>query len=973
MTDNSVSSRGTNNVYRSSSAQPLDPTHLFQGNPSGLLAIFEYAGNGLVVMDLEGNILMCNPLFSLLFGYNSNELCGLRLETLSDLQDFALVQGGFRQFISIGADHYHQEARFICKDGNRIWGRITMTCVRDAQEKPQYVIGMFENITQRKRAEMALAESEAYYRSLFDYSPIPLVEEDFSDTKAYLEGLSASGIEDLRSYLRENAEPLREAVARIRILNANQAMITARGYQDRLDYLEHGVGQFPDNLDTMVDELFAIFEGRTEFQQIKMNQRIQGRRYDYDLHWVIVPGHEKTLSKAIVSIQDITEQVRSQVALRRSQMRLADAQKMAHLGDFLYDPVEEKTECSEETYRIFGWNPYDPPPGPQEFLTLIVPEDRERVVQAFAQAVEKAQPFQIESRVRLSNGALKYLHGIGQPVTDASGQVVQVFGAVLDITDQKTIEIALQESEKRYRRLFDYSPISLWEQDYSGVKMYLNALRKQGVDDFHNYLSEHPEQVINALSRVRILDVNQATLDLYQVPSKELFLSQIKDQFLERPDLFVNELAAIAEGNNSFHQVSKNIPLSGEPFEIDMQWMALPEAEKDLSRVIFAMQNISERVRAVDALAKSEKKFRSLVEQSEDGMVLTDEAGIVVEWNRGAERIYGVSKPEAQGRPLWELYQRLVVSDNGGPKKADAFKAAVLQSCQGGQSPYLNHFIEYEIEKKDGSRLVIQSIMFPIQAEQGYMTCTTTRDITDRKQSEMLLGKSLEQLHALSAHLQSVREDERTNISREIHDELGQSLTALKMDLFWVRNKIEKSGNGPVYKTVSDKINAMVLLVDEIIDSVRRISTELRPSILDTLGLVPAIEWMVHDFETRNHSVCRFRTALHGIHLDPEMATAVFRICQETLTNVTRHARATRVEVSLNQMDDQLVLDVHDNGKGITEQELLDPKSLGILGMKERAHRFGGDIQITGSPVAGTRVVVSLPLGGLNPAGGEHP
>ena len=232
-----------------------------------------------------------------------------------------------------------------------------------------------------------------------------------------------------------------------------------------------------------------------------------------------------------------------------------------------------------------------------------------------------------------------------------------------------------------------------------------------------------------------------------------------------------------------------------------------------------------------------------------------------------------------------------------------------------------------------------------------------TREIGERRRAEEHLRNSEENLRALAARLQSVREEEWTRIAREIHDELGQALTGLKMDLTWVASKLP-----PDQKALAAKTESMFDLIDGTIQSVRKIATRLRPEVLDELGLGPAIEWQAKEFQKRSGVRCKLSLVPGDAAIDRDRSTAAFRIFQELLTNVARHASATRLDVSMRVDGGVLVLEVEDNGKGIDEAALLNPKSLGILGMRERALPFGGDIEITGARDQGTRVRVSIPL-----------
>jgi signal transduction histidine kinase len=218
------------------------------------------------------------------------------------------------------------------------------------------------------------------------------------------------------------------------------------------------------------------------------------------------------------------------------------------------------------------------------------------------------------------------------------------------------------------------------------------------------------------------------------------------------------------------------------------------------------------------------------------------------------------------------------------------------------------------------------------------------------------LQESLEQQRRLAVHLETVREEERKRIAREIHDELGQGLTAIKIELSSLLFE------WPAAQKPSTRAESIMKLVDQTIESVRRISTELRPGILDALGLEAAIEWAAEEFQTRTGTRCHVQLPGDRLKADPETATAIFRILQEALTNVTRHAGSTEVKIRLWGDGSSVSLEVHDNGKGISEEQRSGSGSLGILGMRERALLLGGEFSIAGQPNRGTRVSVRIPL-----------
>jgi signal transduction histidine kinase len=229
------------------------------------------------------------------------------------------------------------------------------------------------------------------------------------------------------------------------------------------------------------------------------------------------------------------------------------------------------------------------------------------------------------------------------------------------------------------------------------------------------------------------------------------------------------------------------------------------------------------------------------------------------------------------------------------------------------------------------------------------------QEVVDRTRAEQELRVSRQQLRDLAAHLQSVREQERTDVAREVHDELGQSLTVLKMDVHWLSQRMGATGG------LQEKARAMSDTIDTTVQAVRRISAELRPRLLDDLGLSAAIEWQAREFEERSGIQCDIRFDPDDIVVDRERTTALFRIFQETFTNVARHAGASTVDVLLRRLPGEVELTVADDGRGITSGQADDPRSLGIAGMRERALALGGSLEIAGREGAGTTVRVRIP------------
>jgi PAS domain S-box-containing protein len=261
-----------------------------------------------------------------------------------------------------------------------------------------------------------------------------------------------------------------------------------------------------------------------------------------------------------------------------------------------------------------------------------------------------------------------------------------------------------------------------------------------------------------------------------------------------------------------------------------------------------------------------------------------------------------------------------------------------------------------EIARAEGDRQLWFALSFgPAKIAGGSgLTTLLIRDVSEQKRSEEIMRASSEQLRDFAARLDAVREEERTRVARELHDELGQLLTILKLDLSWVHRKL--SGNGELRK----KMKGMIAHVDDTIQRVRRISSELRPPILDDLGLGAAIEWQASEFQKRTGIRIQVMEA-DNVVLPQDAQAATFRVVQEALTNVIRHAAATRVRLVLKSESHAVRISIEDNGKGMTGEQMKDAKSLGIVGMKERIARLSGEFNIFSEPGKGTRLDITIP------------
>jgi two-component system sensor histidine kinase UhpB len=346
----------------------------------------------------------------------------------------------------------------------------------------------------------------------------------------------------------------------------------------------------------------------------------------------------------------------------------------------------------------------------------------------------------------------------------------------------------------------------------------------------------------------------------------------------------------------------------------------------------------AERKRAQQAF------LASIVEFSDDAIIGQDLEGLINSWNRGGEKVYGYKIAEVKGKPISILF----TSGN-----YDGALAQIDRIKKGEPSVSFETFHL----TRDGQRINVALTISPIKdaLDQLIGVSTISRNITDHKRAEEELLRSHAQLRDLAAHLQTIREEERTEIAREIHDDLGQMLAGLKMELYCLKPKVGK-------KTVENKINSLLKLISKGIDASRRICARLRPVVLDDLGLTAAMAWEAKEFEGRPGIECQMRLRPPDTPTSRDCSTAIYRIFQEALSNIARHAQAKNVKVLLKEEGGCLILEIQDDGMGIEEARVSSSQSLGLVGMRERALAHQGTVVVSGKPRQGTTVRLAVPL-----------
>ena len=369
-----------------------------------------------------------------------------------------------------------------------------------------------------------------------------------------------------------------------------------------------------------------------------------------------------------------------------------------------------------------------------------------------------------------------------------------------------------------------------------------------------------------------------------------------------------------------------------------------------------SMINFYEGFGASIGIALDRKKIENMLQkQQEEQQIILDSVPVWIFYkdtenrfirvNKIFAEVMGIPKEQVEGKSLFDLYPK---------EQAEAYWRDDKEVMASGKPK--RNIVEL-LETKKGS-LWVQTDKIPYRDAQGNIIGIIgfVIDITERWQAEIELKESHEQLQILARHLQKERETERARIAKELHDELGQTLTAIKIDYACLQKKL-----GLLQKPLKEEVKDLSGLIDITINTVRKLTMDLRPVMLDDLGLIPAVEWLVKGVQKRAGIKVKLTVKPARLELDPDLSLTIFRIIQEALTNVIRYARATRVQIMLRKGPDGLNLTIKDNGIGIQQKQIKSHYSLGLVGMKERVMPYGGKLEITGEKNKGTTITIFLP------------
>ena len=964
--------------------------------------MLDLASDAVLLHDLNGKLLYANEAAAHQTGYTRSELTGMTLRDLDDPETSARMRNRMAELMNkreIAFEGGHRR-----KDGVVIPVDVRARLV-DWEDRG-IVLAVARDIRERKKAEAALRESEEKYRTLFERSmdAVCIVSADgtlLEANKAYLElfGYDAAGVgrvnvrehyvnpaerdEYLRVLERDGVvvghhtkvkrtdgtvmDCVRSSVAhydvsgRITSIQTVTHDITedrrlAMALADELTRRRILVEQSRDGI-VVLDEDGSVVEANRKFAEMlgyspqevlqlhvsdwdvptprdRLNEMIrtvdesgdhfetQHRRKDGTVYDVEISTNAAVFAgrKLIFCVcRDISGRKRAERELRESEekYRALFEQSMDAIYINTLDGVT--IEANQPWLDLFGYT--------REELRTVNTADTyadpaERA--DFLRRIEQSGFVADEVRLRKKDGTVFDCQRAVIARKDDSGNVVAFQGVFRDITARKRAEQELRESEQRYRLIADDTADIIWRMDLNMVFTYVNP----------------------AIQRV------------FGFTPREWVGSSLADHCSPSEFAGIRATAAHEIQNYSRAQEAGSgilfeatmLDKAGGELPVEVRAKLIVGAEGRPIALHGITRDIRDRRRAEQELRDSEARFRALVEHTGLAMTITNAEGSILDCNDVFLQRLGYTRAEALGMRVTDMY--------ANPEDRERIISRTLSDG------YVRD-VEVEFKRKDGSRVYVSLTSALVSQQGGLVIVSQALDITARKATEQELlrsreelQRSAEQLQELAIYLEDAREKERTGIARELHDQLGQALTALTMDLDGVRRAATAGEPVP-----ADRLDRMATLLNDTVNDVRRISSDLRPGILDDAGLVAAIEWQLDRFRERSDIDCTLEAHSDDAGIDRARSTALFRVFQELLTNVARHAGATQVRVDFECDSSACSLSVSDDGRGITDEQASSTASLGIIGVRERLRPLGGDIQFLRRRPKGTTARVTVPVG----------
>lgn len=868
-------------------------------------AVMQQATDGIFLVDFQTKrILEANPSYGKILGYTASELQRL---TLYDVvaEDRDIIDRNCQRVYEEG-QVYLGERKHRRKNGTPVDTEVSISFIKYSGK--EVMCRVVRDITARKRLEMKLADSEHKYRDLVETAQVGVYQ-------THLDG---------------------------RILFANKTLANIFEFPLAQEVIGTSI---LDRYKNPVDRkrLFAELQQHKkvinfEIESITKNKKVINVLLSASLTGEVISG----------MAQDITPLKKAQEQIRLFNDAIQSVTDCVSIAD-LDNNILFVNAAFEKTYGL----------AKHDLLGKNIDQlwdyfDQDRKSRKIPQETLQNGSWQGEVINKRKNGELFSVWLSTAIIKNSSEQPIGMIGIARDITDQKKAEKwnhTFEELSLQLAKADTLDSLAIPVAKAADTLLNYDAfLFVQRLPNSELFKMAFAEDIING--KRQAVELDDFSIDIYRpmghlLEGEPYILNRAKTNNLENWRRFGDEsrpsasllFAPVCFGKEVCGLISVQSYTPQRYQETDL--MLLKSIADTIAPAL-------RRVQIENVLRESEANLKEAQRIGHIGSWQWDITTNETLWSEETYRIFGLQYSDLKE-------QREKSLDLIHPEDRHRVDQALADAVNGVKE----YNLDYRIILPDGTIKAIHAHAEVLRDSHGKANSLhgTVQDITDRKRAEENLQVSQEQLRALASHLQSIREEERTRISREIHDELGQSLTALKMDTSWLGKRLTKE-----QPLLTQKTKDMDVIIDRTIKTVKRITSELRPGLLDDLGLAAALDWQANEFSRHAGIAIKVSIVPATITLNREATTGLFRIFQETLTNIARHAHATRVTVSLVKKQIRIVLTIKDNGKGITQKQINSVQSLGLIGIRERVGYLEGTVEFKGIKGKGTTVVVQIPI-----------
>lgn len=664
---------------------------------------------------------------------------------------------------------------------------------------------------------------------------------------------------------------------------------------------------FPDIRGTKVEEVYLEVLRTGKPRRFDFKYRLNGRLIFFEINAY------PSLDGLSVFARDITERKRAEDALQESETKYRNLFELSHNIILLLDRTGNIIDVNPRGQQLTGY-PQSELRRMNVFHDLIIPEDHP-IIRQVIRAAFKGEESRYEVRWRTKEGKLIYFDGLTVPRVSAQGEVLSTLCSLRNVTEKKMAEEALIESERRFHGMLGTINLIAMMLDMNGDITFCN-------DFLLNLAGWRREEVIGR-SWFNIFMPTEI-----QVRMREVFSEGMRT------------------GMFPLHYENEIVTRRGERRLILWNNTLLRDAQGNIIGSASIGEDITEYRRLQSEVALRERQLNSFFAGATAGLALLDKDLRYIQINETLADMHGIPAKEHIGRTVREIVPDLV-----------SVVEPILQKVLTTGEPVLNTEVTGETQSHPGIQRHWMESFFPLTGMDGGPegVGSIVVEITERKRAEETLQRYAEQLKALSYRLVEVQEEERRYVAKELHDEVAQVLTGLKFSL-------ESLGNLPDLK-IKDELGKMQELLSSLLEKVRDISLDLRPSMLDDLGLLPTMLWHVDRFTSHTNVRVAFKHNCLDRRFRPEIETTVYRVVQEALTNIARHASVSEAEVRILIEGDTLLILVEDKGVGFGPEAVITVKnSVGLSGMGERLRLLGGELRIESSSGSGTRLRAEIPI-----------